>query len=328
MLRRRSSVSYRVKKSRVGKRLMSHTRLLFVLGGVAVALVLTVIWGLIWGERAQESALARTKARLQEEALAAEIPDWLPKQPAPMQAAYLGKLTSFSEAVASAALLAEGGSEALSVPMYLDGTPQYSSDTARTLGRQTADASDILPQLLFETIHANGCRVAATFACAWQNETVLSLRRVARTYEAALVTEIAQAGADEVLLTGLAVSEETLREVALFLQEIRESCPDAVIGISLPTTLMMSDTRVETVRTLLTWADHAALDLSDYATHTFSDTAADGTPIRTAATLSQILDLLDPAIRRYRMRLLLPVSMYEQLVTVEELGYDNWQVVR
>ena len=39
-------------------------------------------------------------------------------------------------------------------------------------------------------------------------------------------------------------------------------------------------------------------------------------------------DLLDPAIRRYRMRLILPVSMYEHLLTVQELGYDNWQIIR
>ena len=328
MLHRRSSVSYRVKKSRVGKKLKNHTRLLFVLSGVLVTVILTVIWGLIWGERAQESALERAEARLQQQALAAEIPDWLPTQPAPMQASYLGKITSLADATAAAVTLAEDGAAALSVPLYLDGTPQYDSPTARALGRQAENASDVTLSRLFAAILNEDCRIAATFACDWQSEVDPTLRRVARTYEAALIAEIATAGADEVLLTGLAISEEGLQEVALFLREIRQSAPDAVIGVSLPTALMLSDSRVETARTLLTWADHLALDLSDSATHTVSATAQDGTVTRAAATLPQVLDLLDPAIRRYQMRLILPVSMYEQLITVQELGYDNWQIIR
>jgi hypothetical protein len=328
MQHRRSSVSYRVKKSRVGKKLKSHTRLLFVIGGVLIAMILTVIWGLIWGEKAQKSALARTEAKLQEQALAAAIPDWLPTQPDPIRASYLGKITTLADATAAAATLAEGGATALSVPLYADGTPQYNSPAAQALGRQTENASDVTLARLFASILNENCRIAATFACDWQNEVDPALRRVARTYEAALVAEIATAGADEVLLTGLAISEESLSEVALFLREIRESAPDAVIGVSLPTALMLSDTRVEIARILLSWVDHLALDLSDYDTHTVSVTAQDGTVTRESTDLPQILDLLDPAIRRYRMRLILPVSMYEHLITVQELGYDNWQIIR
>ena len=328
MLQRRSSVSYRVKKSRVGKKLKNHTRSLIVIGVVLVAVILTVIWGLVWGEQAQQSALEREAARLQEQVLAAARPDWLPTQPTPMQASYLGKIISLADAAASATALAESGATALSVPLYMDGVPQYDSPVACSLGRQAENASDVTLARLFAAILNENCRIAATFACHWQDETDPSLRRVERTYEAALVTEIAAAGADEVLLTGLAINEENLQEVALFLREIRESCPAAVIGISLPTALMLGDTRVETARTLLTWVDHLALDLSDYDTHTVSDTAEDGTVTRAVATLPQVLDLLDPAIRRYQMRLILPVSMYEQLITVQELGYENWQIIR
>ena len=328
MLQRRSTVSYRVKKSRVGKKLKNHPRLLIVIGGVLIAVILTVVWGSVWGERAQQSALERAEARLQEQALAAERPDWLPTQPAPMQASYLGKITSLADATASATTLAESGATALSVPLYLDGVPQYASPTARALERQPENASDVTLSRLFAAILNENCRIAATFSCHWQNEADPALRRVERTYEAALVAEIAASGADEVLLTDLTVSEENLQEVSLFLREVRESSPDAVIGISLPTALMLGDTRIEIARTLLSWADHLALDLSDYDTHTVSTTSEDGTVTRTSATLPQILDLLEPAIRRYQMRLILPVSMYEQLITVQELGYDSWQIVR
>lgn len=328
MPHRRSAVSYRVKKSRVGKRLKNHTRLLFVLGGVLLMLILTVVWGLIWGEQAQKSALARAEARLQEQALADAIPDWLPTHPAPMQASYLGKITTLADATAAAATLAEGGAAALSVPLYLDGTPQYDSPAARALGHQAEYTSDVTLSRLFAAILNENCRIAATFACSWQEEVDPALRRVRRTYEAALVAEIAAAGADEVLLTDLTVTEETLPQIAQFLREIRENYPEAVIGVSLTTATMLDDTRVETARTLLTWADHLALDLSDYDTHTVSVTAQDGTVTRESTDLPQILDLLDPAIRRYRMRLILPVSMYEHLLTVQELGYDNWQIIR
>ena len=328
MFLKRSPVSYRVKKSRVGKKLKNHTRLFFVLGAVLLALILTVIWGLVWGEKAQASAEKRAEARLQEQALAEAIPDWLPDQPDPVRASYLGKLTTLDAASAAIAALTENGATALSVPLYLDGTPQYDSPTAAALGRQTAGATDVTLPRLFAAMLADDCYIAATFACDFQSEADLALRRVARTYEAALVAEIAAAGANEVLLTGLVITEETMSEVALFLREIRESCPDAVIGVSVPTALMLEDSYIETARTLLTWADHLALDLSDFDTHTISTTAEDGTVTRSYATMAQILDLLDPAIKRYRMRLILPAGMYEQLATIEELGYDNWQVVR
>ena len=325
---RRSPVSYRVKRSRVGKKIKNHARLFFVLGGVLAALILTLIWGLVWGEQAQASAQARAEARLQEQALAEEIPDWLPVQPAPIQASYLGKLTTLNDATAAVATLAESGATALSVPMYLDGTPQYDSPAARALGRQTENASDITLARLFAAILNANCRIAATFECGFQDEIDPALRRVERTYEAALIAEIAAAGADEVLLTGLTVTDENLQEIAQLLREIRVNYPDAVIGISLSTTLMLDDSRIETARTLLTWADFLALDLSDYDTHTVSVTDEDGNVTRENTDMAQILDLLAPSIRRYQMRLILPVSLYEQLITVQELGYDSWQIIR
>ena len=114
MFLKRSPVSYRVKKSRVGKKLKNHTRLFFVLGTVLLALILTVVWGLIWGEKAQASAEKRAEARLQEQALAAAIPDWLPDQPDPVRASYLGRITTLDAASAAIAALTEDGADALS----------------------------------------------------------------------------------------------------------------------------------------------------------------------------------------------------------------------
>ena len=74
MFRSRSSVSYRMGKSRAGKKLKKYTRLLFVVGAVLLVLLLTVIWGTIWGEKAQESALRRAALREEEKALAANTP--------------------------------------------------------------------------------------------------------------------------------------------------------------------------------------------------------------------------------------------------------------
>lgn len=328
MFLKQSPVSYRVKKSRVGKKLKNHTRLFFVVGAVLLAAILTVIWGTVWGEKAQESAQRRAERRAEELALTSNIPDWLPVQPDPIRASYLGKLTTLDAATAAVVALTEGGAEAISVPLYEDGIPQYDSPVAQTLGRQAAGDSDITLARLFAAMLADDCYIAATFACRWQEEPDTALRRVARTYEAALVAEIAGSGANEVLLTGLTVTEETMSEVALFLREIRESCPDAVIGVSVPTALMLEDHYVETMRLLLTWADHVALDLSDYNTHTIRHVDEDGNITRTGTTMEQTLELLDHAITRYRMRLALPAGMYEQLVTIRELGYDNWQIIR
>ncbi len=324
----RASVSYRGKKSRTGKKLKKHMRLLFVVGASLLALILTVIWGILWGEQATESAERRAAAREEAAALAANTPEWLPAQPRPIQAAYLGKITSLDAATANAVSLLENGSSAISLPLYIDGKPHYSSDVAQALGLQQLGETDVTLSRLFAAILADEGYIAATFSCHWQNETNTALRRTRRAYEAALVAEIAESGADEVLLLDLTLSEETITEVALFLREIRENCPDAIVGVAVNTAFMTDENHVERTRTLLTWADHIALDLSDYNTHTVYHTDEDGKTTRRVATLSDTLDLLSPAIARYRMRLLLPTSMYEKLEVIEELGYGNWQIIK
>ena len=324
----RSSVSYRGKKSRVGKKLKKYTRLLFVVGACLLALILTVIWGIVWGEKASEAAQRRLAAREEAALLAANTPEWLPAQPAPIRAAYLGRITSLDAATANAVTLLENGSSALSLPLYTEGKPHYSSDVAQAMGLQQPGETDVTLTRLFAAILADEGYIAATFSCSWQSETNTAMRRTRRAYEAALVAEIAESGANEVLLLDLKLSEETVTEVALFLREIRENCPGAVVGMAVSTTAMTNDLHVEWARTLLTWADHLALDLSDYNSHTVYHTDQNGTRTRRAATLSDTLDLLSPAIARYRMRLLLPSGMYEKLEVLEELGYENWQIIK
>ena len=327
MFRNRSSVAYRIGKSRTGKKLKNHTRLLFVVGSVLLALILTVIWGISLGEKAQESALRRAALREEEKALAADTPAWLPTHPNPIRAYGIGEITSLDNAVSDAVLLTESGATALSLPLYTNGTPRYQSDVAQSLGRQRAGETDVTLSRLFAAVPTEEIYLAATFSCAWQKEDDTAQRRILRAYEAALVAEIAAGGAHEVLLLDLTTDGDTIDEVALFLREIRENCPEAVIGVAVNTAFMADDNHVERTRTLLTWADHVALDLDDHDNHTVYETAEDGTITRRIASLSDVLQMLHPAIRRYRMRLLLPANMAERLETIEELGYTDWQMI-
>ena len=328
MLFKHASLSYRGKKSRAGKNLKKHMRLLFVVGAALLALILTVIWGIAWGEQANEAAEQRIAAREEEKALAANTPEWLPVRPEPIRAAYLGKITSLDAAIANAVTLLENGTQAISLPLFAEGKPHYSSDTAQALGLQQLGDSDVTLSRLFAAILADDGYIAATFSCSWQTESGIALRRARRAYEAALVAEIAESGANEVMLLDLTLSEDTIDEVALFLREIRENAPHVVIGMSVSTAVMTDDHHVEWMRTLLTWADHVALHLGDYHSHTLREQNADGTFRRGNATVEQILTRLDPAISRYRMRLLLPMSMYEKLETVESMGYEDWQIIK
>ena len=111
------------------------------------------------------------------------------------------------------------------------------------------------------------------------------------------------------------------------MREIRENCPDAVIGVAVSTAFMADDDHVERTRTLLTWADHVALDLRDHNNHTVYITDKDGNTVRRVATLTDTLTMLDRVISRYRMRLLIPADMYEKREVIEELGYEDWQVI-
>lgn len=328
MFSKPTAVSYRTKKSRAARKWKSHTRLLFLIGTVLIALVLTVIWGIVWGEQAQEAAERRIALREEEKALAANTPEWLPAQPAPIKASYTGRLSSSDGAAATVQALTEGGAAAISLPLYLDGTPQYDSAVAQSLGRQLPGATDVTLSRVFAAVLAKEAYIAATFSCTWQEESNTAMRRTLRAYEAALIAEIAESGADEVLLLDTRLDGDSVAELALFLREVRENCPDAVIGVSVSTAAMMDDHRVEWARTLLTWADFLALDLSDHATHTVTDTAEDGTVTRRAANIDEVLRHLDATIDCYRMRLLLPTGIYELLPVIEEMGYENWQIIR
>ena len=326
---RHARVFYRTKKGRAGKKqLQRYTRLLLIAGAVLAVVILTVIWGTVWGEKAQEAALRRAALREEERALAANTPEWLPVQPEAIQARYPGKLLSWDDAAANAVTLLEGGAAAISLPLYEDGTPRYQSALAQSIGRQQLGAIDVTLSRLFTLIHDESGYIAATFSCSWQAEPDLALRRIQRAYEAALVAEIYGSGADEVLLLNLKTDGDSMDEVALFLREIRENSPSAVIGVAVSTAFMMDDNHVERTRTLLTWADHVALDLGDYNAHTVYGTDEDGGTSRRVSTLSDVLRLLEPAIQRYRMRLLLPYSMYEKLDVIEEHGFGNWQIIR
>lgn len=312
MFRSRSSVSYRMGKSRMGKKLKTHMRLLFLAGVALVAIVLTVIWGIVWGEQAQRSAAARAAAREEARVSEAVSPAWLPAAPQPICAAYLGRITTAEAAVAAAQQLLADGNTALSLPLYEGGIPRYDSAVAQAWGQQLPEATDVTLSRLFAAIMAQDGYVSAVFPCRWQQQGDPAMRHVLAAYEAALIAEIAQSGAHEVMLVGLDVSEEKLDEVADFLRDVRTIAPQAVIGIGVDCATLQGDAHVTTLRTLLTWADLAALDLADLS--------------RVAVDPAQALSRLEPAIDRYRMRLLLPHTMYELLATIEDMGFDDRQV--
>lgn len=328
MFRSQSSVSYRMGKSRVGKKLKNHTRLLFLAAVALAAITLTIIWGIVWGKQAQESASERAKAREAARLDAASIPEWLPAPPEDIRAAYLGKVTSLDAAVSAAQTLLDEGNTALSVPLYDDGTPRYDSAVAQTLGRQLPGESDVTLPRLFAAILANDGYISVTFPCTWQTETDTAMQNVLAAYEAALIAEIAQSGAHEILLLDLDMSPDHLDATAAFLRDVRTAAPDAVIGVGVPTAVVLGDDHTATLRTVLTWADFTAVDLGDSNTVTVGTANEDGTVTQSIADTGKVLSLLDPALTRYRMRLLLPTSMYEKLEIIEAMGYENWQIIR
>ena len=328
MFRSQSSVSYRMGKSRMGKKLKNHTRLLFLAAVALVAIVLTVIWGIVWGEQAQQSATEREKLRKEAQLEAESIPEWLPAPPVAIRAAYLGRITTLDAAVSAAQTLLEEGNTALSVPLYDDGTPRYDSAVAQALGRQLSGENDVTLSRLFAAILAQDGYISVTFPCTWQTETDTAMRNILAAYEAALIAEIAQSGAQEILLLDLDLSAEQLDTTAAFLRDVRAAAPDAVIGVAVPTATVLGDDHTATLRTVLTWADFTAVDLRDSHTVTAHSEKEDGTLTHDIADTGTILSLLDPALTRYRMRLLLPTSMYEKLEIIEAMGYANWQIIR
>ena len=168
-----------------------------------------------------------------------------------------------------------------------------------------------------------GIYTSAVFSVTSFAEADAVARELQRAFEVSLAAEIGGAGVDELLLTDLPISVDTLDDVPAYISEIAAQLPQTVqLAVAVPPELVEGASGTVLSKQLSQYADTIALDLRGLvpdADETYPEAVSD---IFAEASLY---------FSKYNMRVLLPDAddaTFTELRQVLELNaVRNWQVV-
>lgn len=189
------------------------------------------------------------------------------------------------------------------------GKLNYNSEIAKALGKDETSGLDI--RELIGTFDDNNIHVSGIFESSFMFNTE-GLNDVYSAYEIQLVGELHSAGVDDILISGLKIDSENIETALDFLYDIRSKYKDAVIGVSMPYGVAISESGSYVAYMLSGVCDYIALDLSD---------------VYESGELTERLSDCVYYISRYDARILLDSSIGTAVEILEELGIGNWQYV-
>ena len=199
-----------------------------------------------------------------------------------------------------------------------DGTLDYSSDVAETLGFDVTDRYDEL-EATVERIKSEGGRACGYFYVRAFDEQNKGLRDVYLAYELALIEEMAKSGIDEILLLGIDAGEENIDAVEEFLARASLSAPETAIGVAVSLDTIGATAReVYFAARMKNACDFLALDLCHL---TLKD--ANGDP----SMLESIVEQNEYYIKSYGLRLLFSKDYSQIYRSAKELGVVDFQIV-
>lgn len=189
------------------------------------------------------------------------------------------------------------------------GKLNYNSEIAKALGKDETSGLDI--RELIGTFDDNNIHVSGIFESSFMFNTE-GLNDVYSAYEIQLVGELHSAGVDDILISGLKIDSENIETALDFLYDIRSKYKDAVIGVSMPYGVAISESGSYVAYMLSGVCDYIALDLSD---------------VYESGELTERLSDCVYYISRYDARILLDSSLGTAVDIFEDLGIGNWQYV-
>lgn len=209
---------------------------------------------------------------------------------------------------------------------HKDGTLDYSFDIAEKIPVSINGESS------FESLCASaqdaGARVCAylyvgSFAYAEKYE-----RDVMKAYEIALVNEIAQSGADDILLLGLDVTEDNIDEIEEFVARAAISAGDVQIGVAVDEqTLALTKDEVYLAARLRSSCDYLALDLTHLTVADGESSGKDGNGDEKPSRLEEVLEKNEYYIKSYPMRVLFSQTEFRIYQSALALGVTDMQII-
>ncbi len=93
---------------------------------------------------------------------------------------------------------------------------------------------------IFSSVEAANKRSCAIFEISFFSEDNTGLKEVKKAYEMALIKELHESGADEILLCGIDPHAVTMSNITAFAKEIKSACSGTPIGIIIPESFPLS----------------------------------------------------------------------------------------
>ncbi|MBP3375764.1 MAG: hypothetical protein J6L83_03270 [Clostridia bacterium] len=174
-----------------------------------------------------------------------------------------------------------------------------------------------------------GARVCAyTYVTAFDIEDKYE-REVVKAFEIALVEEIAQAGASDILLLGIDVSEENIKEVEDFVAKAANSSQNVQLGVAVREDILTLTTESEIylAARVRSACDYLALDLTHLKVADGESAGIDSNGDRKPSLLEQTLENNKYYVKSYPMRILFSQSEFRIYQYALELGVENMQIV-
>lgn len=281
--------------------------------------VLTVLWGLALGRKAEESRLKSEESSRYESHESTGGQSF--KAPAasynrnavPVIAAEYKVLSSRNKInwSSDAATLKSNGVSALSMVLYYGGgTLNFNSKLAQSMGYQSAgDYTTSLPEPL-RILKEAGIYTSGCFYVNYLTKSTPALRAVYRSYEAGLLAETAESGFSELLLFNFPASEDGAAEAGRLIEEVQwlDAGGSVKIGVALPYSSLNDD--------VLT----AFAAVADFLAFDFSNVAGE-------ENLLAAIDGKAGYIETYNARVVIPSSLTEVKIKFGEKGIKNWQII-
>ncbi len=234
----------------------------------------------------------------------------------------LGELIDATAVEAMVEELTLGSREAVSLLLRdAAGEVQFRSTVAQGLTGQASDRLELAQ--LIPPLRDAGIYTSAVFAVTSFAEADSVARELQRAFEVSLAAEIGEAGVDELLLTGLPVSVDTLDDITAYIGEIAAQLPETVqLAVAVPPELVRGASGTVLSKQLSQCTDTIALDLRGLIP------AADESYPEAVSAIFAEASLY---FSKYNMRVLLPDAddaTFTELRQVLELNaVRNWQVV-
>ena len=184
----------------------------------------------------------------------------------------------------------------------------------------------------FSTLCADA-KDAGARVCAYLYVTSFEIsdsheREVVKAFEIALISEIARAGASDILLLGISVSEDNINEVEDFVAKAANASSSVQLGVAVSEDLLrLADNDVYHASRIRSACDYLALDLTHLKESDGESAETDENGNKKPGLLEQTLERNKYYIKSYPMRMLFSQSEFRIYHYAAEFGVENMQIV-